>query len=86
MQTGDFADFEQFKIDSHFDNFGQEKIGPTCLSSYFNEFEQHMLQKTIQTFPILEKIRIWHKSLSMIQSAGIKNWLGSPVSKYTSKV
>ena len=28
---GDFADFEQFKIDSHFDNFGQDKIGPTCL-------------------------------------------------------
>ena len=26
FQTGYFADFEQFKIDSHFDDFGQVKI------------------------------------------------------------
>ena len=29
FQTGQFVDFEQFKIDSHFSDFGQVKIDPT---------------------------------------------------------
>ena len=31
FQTGKFADFEQFKIDSHFANFGQVQSDPNCL-------------------------------------------------------
>ena len=31
FQTGHFADFEQFKIDSIFVDFGQDKIDPTPL-------------------------------------------------------
>ena len=30
-QTAHFADIEQFKIDSHFVDFGQIRIDPTCL-------------------------------------------------------
>ena len=30
FQTGHIADFEQFKIDSHFADFGKIKIDPTC--------------------------------------------------------
>ena len=30
FQTGYFADFEQFKSDIHFDNFGQVRIDPIC--------------------------------------------------------
>ena len=30
FQTGHFADFEQFKVDIHFANFGQVKIDPIC--------------------------------------------------------
>ena len=32
FQTGKFAEFEQFKIDSHFANFGQVQSDPNCLS------------------------------------------------------
>ena len=32
FQTGKFADFEQFKIDSHFANFGQVQSDPSCSS------------------------------------------------------
>ena len=30
FQTGKFADFEQFIIDSHFANFGQVQSNPNC--------------------------------------------------------
>ena len=30
FQTGHFADFEQFRVDIHFANFGQVKIDPIC--------------------------------------------------------
>ena len=33
FQTGKFADFEQFKIDSHVANFGQVQGDPNWLSS-----------------------------------------------------
>ena len=29
-RTGKFADFEQFKNDSHFANFGKVQSGPDC--------------------------------------------------------
>ena len=29
-KTGEFADFEQFKNDSHFANFGKVQSGPNC--------------------------------------------------------
>ena len=29
-KTGKFADFEQFKNDSHFANFGKVQSGPNC--------------------------------------------------------
>ena len=32
FQTCKFADFEQFKIDSHFANFQQVQSGPNCSS------------------------------------------------------
>ena len=32
FQTGNFADFEQFKVDSHFANFGLVQIDPNCSS------------------------------------------------------
>ena len=31
FETGKFADFEQFEIDSHFANFGQIQRDPTSL-------------------------------------------------------
>ena len=31
FQTGKFVNFEQFKIDSHFANFGQVQSDPNCL-------------------------------------------------------
>ena len=30
FQTGHFADFEQFKVDIHFANFGQVRIDSIC--------------------------------------------------------
>ena len=42
FQTSHFADFEQFKVDIYFANFGQVKIDPirffTTLDCYFTEF------------------------------------------------
>ena len=45
FQTGHFADFEQFKVDFHFANFGQVRIYAICFllllwtgRSYFTEF------------------------------------------------
>ena len=32
FQTGNFAAFKQFKIDSHFANFRQLKVDPNCSS------------------------------------------------------
>ena len=47
FQTGPFADFEQFKVDSHFGDFGKVKIDPTYSilptwagHSCFSEFGQ----------------------------------------------
>ena len=52
-----FADFEQFKIESHSDYFGQVEIDPCQLwaghSFIFTEIGQDVrLQKTIQTLSV----------------------------------
>ena len=68
FQTGNFADFEKSKIDSHFNNFGQVKINPSCLllllwagHSYFTEFEQDIKPwKTIQILSVWQKIQEPH--------------------------
>ena len=75
-----FSDIEQFKIDSYFPDFEQIKIQPTRLflllweTAFTTPFEKN-IQNSRTTH------RIWHKSCSMIQSAEIINWLGSPVNK-----
>ena len=38
FQTSHFADFEQFKVDIYFDNFGQVKNWPYLV--LFTDFEQ----------------------------------------------
>ena len=55
FQTGHFADFDQFKVDSHSATLGKSKNWPysfillTLAHSYFSEFGQNVgLQKTIQ--------------------------------------
>ena len=81
-----FYYFEQFKDDIHFANFGHVKIDPICSSlllwtgqHYFTEFGQGMPQKMVQK--IQEPHRIWHKSFSVIQLAGIKNWFPQSISR-----
>ena len=92
FKTGHFNDSGQFKVYSHFADFGQIKIDPFNLfllalgrSQSFTEFGQDArLQKTnplCLTKTSRTTHRIWHKSFSMIQWAGIKNWLSFPVKK-----
>ena len=86
FQTGHFAEFKQFKVDIHFADIGQVTIDPTHSlfltldrSQLFywvwvkqaakNNPNRHCLIKNSRTTH-----RIWYKSFSMIQSAGIKNW------------
>ena len=97
FQTGNFANFEQFTIDSHFSDFGQVKIDPSWLylllwaGHSFIEFWARLLAAKNNPNPLIlikksrTTHRIWPKSFSMTQSAGIKNWLGSPLNKWTSK-
>ena len=79
----------QFKIDSHFADFGQVKIDSICSSeqildhNYFTEIWQDVrLRKTIQIFSVSQKIqeppiRFGTSHFLMIQSVGIKNWVPS---------
>ena len=86
FQTGHVADFEQFKVENYFADLELVKIDSisslllTIGSSVFPEFGQDMPQKTI-----LKKSRtihnIWHKLLSVIQSAGIKNWFPQSINR-----
>ena len=55
FQICHIADFEQFRVDIHFANFGQVKTDPICSflllwtgHSYFTVFRQDITQKTIQ--------------------------------------
>ena len=59
FQTGQTADFEQFKVDIYCANFGQVKIGPICFFSYFGQVTIILLSlgkglpwKSIQTLSI----------------------------------
>ena len=86
FQTGHFAEFKQFKVDIHFADIGQVTIDPThslfltldrsqlfywvwAKQAAKNNPNRHCLIKNSRTTH-----RIWYKSFSMIQSAGIKNW------------
>ena len=79
FQTGYFADFEQFKIDGNFvvktdptqftfTDFGQVRVILGSLDKTFqnNPNPLHLTKNSGTTY------RIWHKSFSVIQSAGIK--------------
>ena len=93
FQAGHFAAFEQFKIDSHFANFGQVKINPTCSTillweghGYFTEFGQDIRPRKQSNLLRLTKNsrtthRIWHKLFSIIRSVGIKNWVPQLINK-----
>ena len=83
FQTGHFANFEQFKIDSHFANFGKVNINPNCLflvtldrlQLFYWAWVRLRLWKAIQTCLTKNSRtmhRIWHKQFSTIQSAEIK--------------
>ena len=83
FQTGHFANFEQFKIDSHFANFGKVNINPNCLflltldrlQLFYWAWIRLRLWKAIQTCLTKNSRtmqRIWHKQFSTIQSAEIK--------------
>ena len=85
FQIGHFADFEQFKADIHFDNFGQVKAVPICFFTDCRQVTVNLLSlgKTCcgkQSKPSLfdknsrTTHRIWHKLFSVIQSVEIKNW------------
>ena len=58
FQIGHFADFDYFKADIDFANFGQVKTVPICFFtdcgqvSYFTQLGWGMPQKTIQTLSI----------------------------------
>ena len=98
MQTGNFAEFEQFKIDSHFADFGQVKIDHCRLylltlsrsQLFYRVWTRQAARNNPNPLGLTKnsktRRRIWHKLSSMIQSAGIKTWLGSPVNKWTSKM
>ena len=89
------ADFEQSKLDTHFADFGQVKIDLTCsfsltldtviLLSLGNTLGRgknpnpHRLIKKSKTTH-----RIWYKSFSMIQSAGVKNWVPQSINRLQS--
>ena len=62
FQTGHFADFKLFKINSHFANFGKVKIDFTCLgNNYFIEFGQMIRpQKITQTLSVRQKFQELH--------------------------
>ena len=86
FQTGHFAVLEQFKVDSHA-TVGQVKTEPTrsfkwlCRSQLFYWcWARCCAAKNNPTLSARKKNsgtmhRVWHKSFSMIQSAGIKNWV-----------
>ena len=87
FQTGNFADFEQFKIDTHFANFRQVQIDSNWLSLlslgrsqiFYWLWARCQAAKKSRT-----RHRIWHKSFSMIQWAVIKNWVFLLLNKQTS--
>ena len=70
-------DFRQVIIDLEFGQILFRQVTVILLSLrntlvHKKQFERKKIQETHRT---------WPKSFSMIQSGGIKNWLGSPVNK-----
>ena len=84
---GNFADFEQFKIDSNFASLVQSKltlivhlywlwVGHSCFTDYGQEFRTKKQSKP-SSFDKNSKsrLRTWHKSCSMIRSVVIRSWI-----------
>ena len=80
FQIGNFANFEQFKVDIHFANFGQVKTVPIRCFTYFGQVTVILLclgktcrKKQSKPSPFDKNsrttYRIWHKLLSKIHSA-----------------
>ena len=75
-----FYYFEQFKDNIHFANSGQLKMDPICSSLltldrsqlFYWVWTKHATKNGPKNSRTTH--RIWHKSFSVIQSAGIKNW------------
>ena len=92
FETGHFTDFEHFKVDIHFANFGQVKIDPICsFLLTLNRLQLMNLGKTCHNKnpnPALlirnsrTRHRIWHKPFLTIQSAGIKNLFPQSVNRF----
>ena len=96
FQTVHFNNFKQFKVDVILQSFGKSKL---TLLVHFSEFRKVIIilpglgktlcyKKKQSKPPPFDKNpetmhRVRHKSFSIIQSAGIKDW-GSPVNKETS--
>ena len=92
-QTGDFSDLEQLKVDSHSASLGKSKL---ILLAYFSDFGQVTIIflsldkplgcKKQSKLPLTKNSgtthRVWHKSFSKIQSAGIKNWVPQLISRF----
>ena len=96
FQTNHFADFEHFKIDSHFTLFGQVKIDPNSFTFtilgrshlFYRVWARHLVTKTIETLLIWQRIQEPHirSGLSHFQLFNSGNQeLGSPANKSTSK-
>ena len=89
FQTGHFADFEQFKVGIHFANFEQVqvKIDPVHFflltlnmsQLFYWVWAGHATKNNTKYSRTTH--RIWHKSFSMIQSAGIKNWFPQSINR-----
>ena len=87
FQTGHFANFEQFKIDGHFSDFDPRHLYLLILSRshlFYQLWARCLTTKNIPN-PSRTTHRIWLKLFSMTESIKIKNWLGSPLNKWTSK-
>ena len=85
FQIDHFADFEQFKADIDFANFGQVNTVPICFFTDCGQVTVTLLslgkmccEKQSKPSPFDQNSRtmhrIWLKLFSMIRSAEIKNW------------
>ena len=82
FQIGKFADFEQFKIDSHYANFGQVRIDPNCSSLLtLGRSVIYWIWEDVGLRKTTTRHRIWPKSFSMIQWAVIKNWVSQLINR-----
>ena len=85
-----FCYFEQFKVDTNFVNFGQVKIDPKWSflltldrsQLFYWVWARHATKNNPKNSRTTHKI--WHKSFSMIQSVGIKNWFPQSINRLQS--